>query len=385
MSQERAWLPETRDWTRTYGRFNPDQEPFASLIFEQAVNREGARKSQSIVHLDVLTERPAQSTADEVCVFNRALGWVRALPFPADRSIPTIASVLTDGEGTAMIVRYRPGRRCTMRFDNGGHSRFAKVYPNKFARHDRGPQMLAATTELWQAAARRELQFVVARPLGWDGPTRSLWQERVEGTLVLSQLFSDHGEQLARRIGTAAASLLRSDLRPSRTFDATQQMAASIRSGKELSTRVAAVTSRVDALLDQLKRVHRSCESRSLPIHGDLDARQWIYDGHRLGLTDFDDFAFGDPELDAATFLAELEFEARPPDRIQQLNQAFLSGYESAAGLLNRRLLAAYLAHKRIYKALRVARALDPDGGAHAESILVSGSQALMQAIESND
>src|SRR5262249_10581688 len=155
------------------------------------------------------------------------------------------------------------------------------------------------------------------------------------------------------------------------------QMAASIRCGKELCTRVRQTASYVSTMLGTLEQIHTSVRTRCRPIHGDLDARQWLYDGRRLGLTDFDDFALGEPELDAATFLAELEFEVGPNDRISRLKDAFLSGYEAASYLLNRHLLAAYLAHKRIYKALRLARALRPDGDAQAEMVLSNASKSL--------
>ena len=68
----------------------------------------------------------------------------------------------------------------------------------------------------------------------------------------------------------------------------------------------------VDTLLDKLRQVHAAGQNRYRPIHGDLAAGQWVFDGSRLGLIDFDDFASGDSELDVATFLAELEFEDRP-------------------------------------------------------------------------
>ena len=380
LAAKHSWLPARRNWSRTYGRFNPDQEPFASLVLEKTKRSEGFRQAQLIIHVDVFTKEPQQTTENEALAFHRGLGWLRAWPFPSDRSIPTIASVLKNGNGPTTIVRYRPGRRCTIRFDENGRSRFAKVYPKKFSRYGRGAQILSLAKEVWNSAERRRLQFAVARPLGWDEATRTFWQEKIDGTPVLDQLFSRSGERLTRNIGHHAASLPCSGLRPTRKFDGAAQMATSIRRCKELSLRVPGMASCLDAMLDKLAQKHALLQSRSLPIHGDLDASQWIYDGHRLGLTDFDDFALGDPELDAATFLAELEFEGGSGDHIKELNHAFLAGYESISGPLNRELLAAYLAHQRIYKALRVARALQPHGDALSESILASASTALMHA-----
>ena len=111
------------------------------------------------------------------------------------------------------------------------------------------------------------------------------------------------------------------------------------------------------------RTAHAACGApRPRPVHGALHASQWLENGHGLVLLDYDSLALGDPELDAATFVAGLDVENRERVQVDRLNTAFLQGYEETAGPLDPQLLAAYRAQRRLEKALRVARAVRPDG-----------------------
>jgi len=53
---------------------------------------------------------------------------------------------------------------------------------------------------------------------------------------------------------------------------------------------------------------------------------QWLVDGDgRLGLVDFDRYALGEPELDIATFLVELETESPRAVPMAELTAAVCS------------------------------------------------------------
>jgi aminoglycoside phosphotransferase (APT) family kinase protein len=124
-------------------------------------------------------------------------------------------------------------------------------------------------------------------------------------------------------------------------------------------------------LLARLGAVHAALAPHELrPIHGDPHADQWLDCGERLGLLDFESFALGDPELDAAVFLAELDFEDALELPVAQLEAAYVGGAESAGLAFDRKRLRAYRGHKRLAKALRSARAFRPDGGAHSAAHL---------------
>ena len=369
-----AWLCDSRSWTRTYERFSPGQEPFATLVLESS------EEVQAICHVEVSSSRPDMEVADDFITFDEGAGWLRLKRFPADSQLNTLAAVLrTPGRPT--VMRYRPGRRCTIRFDRGGQTRFAKVYPKKFWRYGRGENFISTGQALWHAACSGRLGFAVAKPIGWDSELRTLWQQRLEGAPALTNMFGPEGVTLARRMGEAAATLTLCEVKPHKTFDWMAQVASSIRCGEELAHQIPRLAGRVSELLEGLAGIHGRVGVKPLrPIHGDLDASQWLDEGARLGLADFDDFALGDPELDVATLLVELEFEDALQFSFDELSQAFREGYESTAGPLNEELLIAYTAHKRLSKALRVARALRPDGDERAEQILTNAARSFSES-----
>lgn len=127
----------------------------------------------------------------------------------------------------------------------------------------------------------------------------------------------------------------------------------------------------LDELLRRLALMHAGdTDDRLRPIHGAPHPHQWLIDGGRLGLVDFDGFALGPPELDVATFVAEMEYEN--PDRIPvaDIITRFRRGYESIAGALDDTVLHAYIAHKRLAKAQRNARAVREDNDVRAAAAI---------------
>jgi Phosphotransferase enzyme family len=355
--------PRSRDWVRLYERFHPGQNPFAILVFATA----GA--PQLVRHVDVFRSYRPDQGCHPLVVSGELIGWASIMPFPCDSSLPTLASLLAK-PGVKTVVQYWPQRRCTVRFQTNGWSRFAKVFPKKYLLRNRGQRLFETALSLHDASVHGLLEFRAAQPLGWDSSTRSLWQEQLEGFPAANRLLGSHGAMMAHRMGCAAASLTRSGVTPSRVFDAAEQLSDSIACGAELGSRVPRLTAAVNALLDTLIKRHAAAKRPLRSIHGDLHPGQWLDDGARLGLLDFDDFSLGDPERDAGFFLAQLESEYKPQIPVQQLGEVFLAGYESISGQLDRLLLAAYASHKWLSKALKAARALRPDGDAMAERCL---------------
>lgn len=121
------------------------------------------------------------------------------------------------------------------------------------------------------------------------------------------------------------------------------------------------------ALLTDLERAHRELVQRPLvPVHGAPHMHQWLDDGGRLGLIDFDRFALGEPELDLATFLAELDTEAARLLPMAEIEVAAVAGFEDSGVPLDPARLALYRAHKRLAKVTRTACSLRPDGDERA-------------------
>jgi Phosphotransferase enzyme family len=363
------WWAGNATWRRTYGTFHPDREAFATLVFQSYGS------PQVIFQAEVLTARPLGEADASLILPARNLGWIRIRQFPADPSLTTLAAVLAS-HPQPTVLRYRPARRCTVGFETTCPASVVKVYPKRFAKNGRGEQIHASGQALWRASLRGELRFAVARPQRWDPETRSLWQERWKGVSALPTLWGSEGPAMAYRMGQAAGSLTGSALKPDKVFDHSAQLSASRRHAEELARRVPCLVTALDALLNGLAGAHDGARPLR-PIHGDLDASQWLHDGPRLCLLDFEDFALGDPELDVATFLNELEIREESRAAVRSLSQAFLAGYQSIAAPLNRELLGAYLAHKRLFRALSLARSLRPDGDERAAQLIRHALQAL--------
>ncbi|MFN8058311.1 MAG: phosphotransferase [Vicinamibacterales bacterium] len=347
-----AGLPGDAGWRRTHGRFLPGGAPYATLLLEAA-------DPQRLVSLACFVDESVPVGADRTTVRAPGLGWVRVDSFPSDAALTTLGTVWTP-EAPCRVMRYRPGKRCTLRFDGPGGPTFVKVFAD-----DSGAVLQEDARRLWRAARAGRLGFEMPEPLGWDATRRALSQKAVPGSPLLTRLGAATGGELAEAMGRALATLVRAGATPSLRFDADVQRARSRRYLAEIASRVPAAAAAADAFLARLDTAHAALEPRPLvPIHGAPHVNQWLLDGDRLGLVDFDRFSMGDPELDVATFLGELDFEDGFESRLDEVSGRFTEGYESVAWPLDRARLRLYRVHKRLAKALRSARSLRPDGDA---------------------
>jgi hypothetical protein len=353
-------------WRRMKERFDPDAEPFAVCVYESV------GLPQRLVRVEVFTARPPRQELDDCVIRAGTAGWLRVTRFPSDPNLPALPTLLA-GPGRRTVVRYNPYRRCTIRVDCDGRSRFVKAYAD-----DRGERVHADGVELWRAERRGELGFAVARPERFDPSTRAVWQATIGGERIMGRLDAKNGgEALAHRIGRAAASLSRARVRPRAVVDAKATLARAAGRCADLERRVPELGHEARRLLDELERVHSAAgQTEPRPVHGALHPSQWLDDGSRLGLVDYDSVGLGDPELDAATFLADLDVQDRERVATDRLNAAFLAGYESVASL-DAGLLRAYRAHGRLGRAVKVARALCPDGDEKAARRLRSALECV--------
>jgi hypothetical protein len=363
-AQRLRW-PAEEGWRRMKERFDPDAEPFAVCVYESV------GLQQRLVRVEVFTARPPRQELDDCVIRAGTAGWLRVTRFPSDPKLPALPTLLA-GPGRRTVVRYNPYRRCTIRVDCDGRSRFVKVYAD-----GRGERVHADGVELWRAERRGELGFAVARPERFDPTTRAVWQATIGGELITRRLYASGGEALAHRIGRAAASLSRARLHPRGVIDAKAALARAARRCAELERRVPKLGDEARRLLEELERVHAAAgPTEPRPVHGALHPSQWLDDGSRLGLVDYDSLGLGDPELDAATFLADLDVQDRERVATDRLNAAFLNGYETV-GDLDAGLLRAYRAHGRLGRAVKVARALFPDGDEKAARRLRSALECV--------
>jgi hypothetical protein len=350
--ERRGW--KAAGWRRLFERFEPDREPYATCVFA------AAGPVPRIVRIDAFGEAP---------------GWFAISRVPPDPGLPTLPLALRQ-PGPTTIVRYHPGKRCTVRVEANGRSRFAKLYGN-----GGGERAHADGVALWRSAERGGLGFAVARPGGFDRALGATWQEAADGEPVAEKLRGTSGEEVAWRIGRAAASLPRSPLRPSRSHERPAEISRAAARCGELERLVPELAEATTRFLTALQQADAACGPRPhRPVHGALHPSQWLDDGERLTLLDYDSLALAEPELDAATFLADLDVENRDRVPVERLGAGFLAGYEEVAGPLDRRLLAVYRAGRRLEKALRVARTLRPDGDRKAARRLRRALECLEES-----
>lgn len=352
-----AAIADGGGWTRTYGRLQPGAEPYALMVFERGAD---------VVRVEAWDGRPPHSPA----VRDETIGWLRAARLPDDARLPALPALFA-AAGSPVVLRYRPYSRCTVRVDGPEGPRFAKVFCDGQA-----PRVHLEGRAVFAAAERGELGFAVPRPGRFDEQTGVIWVDPVAGIEARPRLLSPsaqadtadapRGAALAARMGVAAASLPLSGIRPLRAIGREVAFSKLARRAGELARLAPVLAERVHGLLADLRGLHAGVPQAELrPVHGDLNLGQWLVDGERLALVDFEDLSLGEPERDAGVFLAELD-----PERAPDAAAAFLAGYESLAGPLDRRLVAAYAALKTIRKSQQAAQALDRSGEQRAAARL---------------
>jgi hypothetical protein len=364
----RDWWTSDRTWRRTYGRFTPDRNAFAEMVFASDT------PSPELCRVEVFDRRPDQPACRrDVCVLESEIAWARVTRFPFDSDLPGLAHI---GPG-ATVMRYHPGRRCTLRIERLHRTVFAKVYAT-----NHGARVYSELVDLRRAAANGELPIAIAEPLDWDPDTRTLFQSAVAGRPATEGLRGVRGEDLARRIGTAAASLTRTTVQPTEVFDGVAGIVRSRRHADELARRVPRLAPTAASIVKRLAELHARCDAGELrAIHGAPHPDHWLDTGTAIGLIDFDRFSIGDPELDAGVVLGDLDALGDAAVPTERLAAACLDGYRAAGIALREPLVQAYRAHQQLAKALRAAQAIRPDGDRKAEKFATLAERTLSAAV----
>ena len=274
-------------------------------------------------------------------------------PFPHDPDLPTLPLLmdpgtvgpLAGGSGRTRIdlLRYRPGKRATVRVTSGDTSVVAKAY------HD--PTKAAAVAEESVAladAARRAATLRLAPTaahlddLGW------VVQHPVHG-YPLDALVGN-----TRLCPSASADAVRRAARALAELHATRPALHRVRSvDKELhrfglrAGRIATVDPRVGDLADRLATrlitVQDHLPAATIgPVHGDCKPSQFLLAPQTVHLLDLDHCGTSDQAADVGTFMATLRQYAvrhvlagRPSaltDRLPALAEEFLTAYLDAGG-----------------------------------------------------
>ena len=262
------------------------------------------------------------------------------------------------------MIRYRPGKRCTLRTQAPDGTRYVKVLDITTA-----ARIAEDAVRLWDLSVDGAVAFRVARFARLDAERGAVWHHVAPGMPIADQLFAGPpvALELVESIGVALGSLGVAPIRSATTTGRRDQSDRTTRA-------VARAKAVVPELGPDLESAVRHLEDdglglpteRVVPIHGAPHQHQWLVDDGGLSLVDFDRFALGEPELDVATFLAELEAEDQLVVPIDDVEATLIAGFESVESAARPGGDRVVPDHKRLAKVTRTARAVRPDGDRRA-------------------
>ncbi len=286
---------------------------------------------------------------------------------PNDPGLPQLATLLDparaarvlpgDAGSTVQVelLRYEPQCRATLRYTLAGTegAEPRSIYAKTFC-DDRAAAIHQRFAYFWQLAQADDQAPLVARPLGADGATRTLWQAAALGVPLRQALAAHDGPALMAQVAHALALLHAAPLRPCASTaprSVAHWLAEARRRQQKIGRIDAALAARAARVADgiQAHASHPARRSLSL-IHGDFHPEQiWINQG-RVVLFDFDEFALGDPMEDLAAFVLKLD----PVGAAPALVSALVEQYAAAApARFDRRSLAWHLTIQTLLQASR--------------------------------
>jgi hypothetical protein len=266
----------------------------------------------------------------------------------------TTTTLLREGYPTAELIKYSPGRRCLFLIRRDNTDFFVKLYPKKFLRNDRGQKMHQVSRAIWEMTERGELTFRVPRPVMWDPETITLWQERLAGKPAVFYFNRSGQEALSILIGRLIADISASKVPPHRVFDRNEQLKDSLEHRNRIAAKFPVLAFKANALIESLSEVHETVPVRRMvPTHGDMHLDQLLFDGDKLGVLDWEDFALAEPERELAFFAVQTELEFGDHHGWRKIVSGMLSGYRSGGHCIHRKAYCLYKAHKYFSKAAK--------------------------------
>lgn len=260
----------------------------------------------------------------------------------------------------AVLVSYVPAKRCILRYERLDHARPEPFYGKVYGAPDAGV-LYGQMQALWDYAAARAPELVLARPLGFDSRRNALWQSAPGGEPLLQALDSEDLPAVLRRVAAALAALHRSDLQPARVWSIGEEIVKVGRAREALRRFYPELQPRVDAVLGKLCSAAPGEAERRVPVHGDFHCNQVLVEADRVAVIDFDLFGRGDPLHDVARFLSRFRAHAHgklEESLIAHCQASFLSTYRILVPWrIDRRrlgwLMAVLLVNRQVLKAVK--------------------------------
>jgi len=237
------------------------------------------------------------------------------------------------------VVHYVPEHTCTvrvsLRLQNFGSNRtktltlYGKTYYN-----EEGREAHRRMEELWASEGRRDGDLRMAKPLGYDPETKTLWQFGLPGATLLDQeMTAPCFPALLEGAAATVAALHYSALSCSRSVNLNDLVVKLEEMRRLLPTAWPLCREMFLPLVDRL--VLQSKQFKAHPVvtlHGDLHLKNFLVDGEKVSLIDLDNLCHGAPLHDIGSFLAGLFYRGIltcvPVERIEKISDLFVQHYE---------------------------------------------------------
>lgn len=384
------------------------QEHLSAIYAPQAVCHILDAKYEADAHCSVLYQLGERLVIGEVHREAATLGTsatdplrlpaIQTYPYEDDPALPGLTTAL-DGQkmaatlnailpecvaGEARVLRcgvtplrYRLGKRCTLRFDlrlrdnATGAIRRRTLYGKLYHTIRKAQAVYAEMGALAHASALQAAKVEVAHAVAFAPSLPMVFQSPVQGApldLLLHQpkrrdhIAHPHAVGAIRSAAAALAALHQVAI----STDRERPVAEELLRFQQRTARVSAVNPTMGAAfqalaaalpvwLDQLP-VWGTEESL---VHGDCKPSQFLVNGEpqkgatfQIALLDFDHCGIADPAADVGNFLATLRQEGAK-QALRQRNAAAVARYQQWLAMLEEQFLKAYLAARPCHPAFR--------------------------------
>jgi hypothetical protein len=269
------------------------------------------------------------------------------------------------------VLNYKPGSRCTIRYDMGyADADAGKGWPTnaiaKVYRGQKGEQAYRGMVALWESPLSASQVVRIAEPLAYIPEHKLLVQATLGEEQTLEELLRatlQHGDAAAHRrlegfVKATAAGLAELHLSGAYTTERIE-WDERITTIPEAIERIAAVApdvaEAVQPLFERLTELAAAYPADPpVPSHGSFDSDQVLVAQERIGFIDFDSFCMAEPALDVGHFRAAImdsgmklidDATLQDPaarwaylDQLNQLCALFLAEYQSRAPISHQRL-----------------------------------------------
>ena len=278
---------------------------------------------------------------------------------------------------SAEVVDHKRGRRALLRYrvddqvPDGSESLLAKLYGDA-AQAERVHDLMSRLDQEVFAASHG---LGVPRAVGWSADPPLVVYRPAPGAD-----FDDTADGSQRDAVTRAARWLTrlhgSRLALDRRLDVDHEVANAVQWGVTIAEAMPALATEAEAAAASLQSTAARLRARTdVPIHKDFHHQHLVLRPDFLAVVDLDEARLGDPALDVAHFVVNLELRAirSPADRSPSLRRAFLDAYRAETGWAADERFAFFSR----YTAVKIAKQLAVGSGLRPRP---SGAEAVRQA-----